>query len=330
MEINNRIVAILKDNYGIKVTLIEQKPGGWSALAFLIEDESKKYFLKVYNKKKPSVKPWIKAIDRYTPLVKWLNEQTVLKNNIVNPILTKAESNKCEDEVYVYLLSEYIEGTTIGEKKLNSEQINELAKIIGILHKNTPNIPYELKEQQTKESFNIDFCDLLSSFIYNDLDKKFDVVYEVVKPYAGCLFDNIHRMEYLSKTLKSKPHKFVLSHADAHNWNVMQGSNLMLIDWECLKLAPQEQDLILIVTESYAQQFLREYKKYIEYDNPDLDALEFYSLKRKLEDIWEWIKDLRFEGLVKSKEVTVELLKLNLDACKNTDSFQSEMKKVFK
>ncbi|UOK59611.1 hypothetical protein MGI18_13240 [Bacillus sp. OVS6] len=51
MEINNRIVAILKDNYGIKVTLIEQKPGGWSALAFLIEDESKKYFLKVYNKK---------------------------------------------------------------------------------------------------------------------------------------------------------------------------------------------------------------------------------------------------------------------------------------
>ena len=136
-------------------------------------------------------------------------------------------------------------------------------------------------------------------------------------------------MRYLSNTLKSKPHQYVLSHADPHNWNVMQGQNLMLIDWECLKLAPQEQDLILFITEQYAGQFLNEYRKYMKYDSPDFDAFEFYFLKRKLEDIWEWIKDLRFEGLVKSEEVTLELLKLTLDACTRTDSFRSEIQKVF-
>ncbi|MEY2195630.1 aminoglycoside phosphotransferase family protein [Neobacillus sp. BF23-41] len=329
MEINNRITAILNDNYGIEATSIEQRPGGWSALAFFVEDKCEKYFLKLYNKRKPSSFPWIDAIDRYTPLVKWLYNHTDLKNNLVNPIFTKLKSNQCEDEQYVYLLSEYIEGTTIADKQLSQNQVNELAKILGILHKNTSNIPNELKQQQVNESFDIDFCEYLSSFINNDLDNTDDIVLEIVKPYTGTLLEMINRMRYLSNTLKSKPYQFVLSHADAHNWNVMQGKYLMLIDWECLKLAPQEQDLILIITEPYAGQFLYEYRKYMKYESPDFDAFEFYFLKRKLEDIWEWIKNLRFEGLVKSEEVTLEFLKLNLDACTRTESFRSEIQKVF-
>ena len=102
MEINKRIEAILKKYYDIEVTHIEQRTGGWSALAFLIEDECNKYFLKVYNKKRPSIAQWICAIDRYIPLVKWLQDNTILKSNIVSPIFTKLGSNKCEDEEYVY------------------------------------------------------------------------------------------------------------------------------------------------------------------------------------------------------------------------------------
>ncbi|MCM3117494.1 aminoglycoside phosphotransferase family protein [Neobacillus sp. MER 74] len=329
MEINNRITAILNDNYGIEATSIEQRPGGWSALAFFVEDKCEKYFLKVYDKRKPSIVPWIEAIDRYTPLVKWMYNHTDLRNNLVNPILTKLKNNKCEDEQYVYLLSEYIEGTTVADQQLSQNQVNELAKILGILHNNTSNIPYELKQQQVNESFDIDFCENLSSFIHYDLDHTDDNVLEIVKPYTGTLLDKINKMRYLSNNLKRKPCQFVLSHADAHNWNVMQGKSLMLIDWECLKLAPQEQDLILIITEPYARHFLNEYKKYMKYETPDLDAFEFYFLKRKLEDIWEWIKNLRFEGLVKSEDVTLEFLKSGLDSCTRTESFRSDIQKVF-
>jgi spectinomycin phosphotransferase len=329
MEINNRITAILIENYGIEATSIEQRTGGWSALAFFVEDQCKKYFLKVYNKRKPSIAPYIDAIDRYTPLVKWLYNHTDLKNNLANPIFTKYKSNKCEDEQYVYLLSEYIEGTTIGDKQLSQNHVNELAKILGLLHMNTSNIPNGLKQQQVNENFDIDFCENLYSFIKNDLENKDDRVLEIVKPYTGTLLEKINRMRYLSNTLISKPYQFVLSHADAHNWNVMQGEYLMLIDWECLKLAPQEQDLILIITEPYAGQFVNEYRKYMKYESPDFDAFEFYFLKRKLEDIWEWIKNLRFEGHIKSEEVTLELLKLSLDSCTRTESFRSEIQKVF-
>lgn len=329
MEINNRIATVLEEYYDISPTCIEKITGGWSALAFFIQDDSKKYFLKVFNKKRPSVAQWISAIDRYIPLVQWLQDNTILHNNIVSPIFTNFQSNKCEDEEYVYLLSEYIEGNTIGENILSSDQISELAKILGILHQSTASIPNELKELQVKENFDIEFCDYLSAFICDDLHTKNDVVLQIVAPYTSYLLELIERMKVLSNSLKSKPQQFVLCHSDAHNWNIMQGQEMILIDWEGLKLAPQEQDLILNLTEPYVAQFLYEYKKYMNYDKPDLEAFEFYYLKRILEDIGSWIRDLREEGLVKSENLTLELLKLNLSACTRVEHFRENLKKVF-
>ncbi len=160
------------------------------------------------------------------------------------------------------------------------------------------------------------------------MENKDDILFELVTPYTDILLEKINRMSYLSHTLKNRPHQFVLSHSDSHNWNLMQGRHLILIDWECLKLAPQEQDLILNITEPYAKDFLSEYRKHMKYDSPDFDASEFYSLKRKLEDIWEWILDLRFQGLVKSEEATLEYLNLNLESIK-VDSTRSKIQNVF-
>ncbi|MBW8351233.1 aminoglycoside phosphotransferase family protein [Bacillus sp. IITD106] len=329
LDIKYQITKILKEYYNIDATRIEQRTGGWSALAFSIEDESKNYFLKVYNKSKPSIIQWIEAIDRYTPLVQWLHDHTELNKHLVSPIFTKYDGFKCEDESYVYLLSEFINGETIGEGTLSPNQINELARILGLLHRSTSTISYELKEQQKMEVFEIEYCDLLRSFIHHDLDKLDDEVFKIVNPYTSCLDEKIERIRYLSNILKTKSLNYVLCHADAHNWNLMQGQNLTLIDWECAKLAPQEQDLILPLTEPYAKQFLKEYKKYMDYPTPDIDAFEYYFLKRKLEDIWEWINDLRFEGLVKSEEETLNLLKTTLDECSRANRFRSDLEKVF-
>jgi thiamine kinase-like enzyme len=43
--------------------------------------------------------------------------------------------------------------------------------------------------------------------------------------------------------MKAGNHAMQLCHTDAHGWNLMQNQNLMLIDWEGLKLAPVEADL---------------------------------------------------------------------------------------
>ncbi|MEK5391376.1 hypothetical protein NSQ59_13495 [Margalitia sp. FSL K6-0131] len=51
MEIKTLIANMLIKNYQIEPRLIEQRPSGWSGLAFLVEDIREKYFLKVYDKK---------------------------------------------------------------------------------------------------------------------------------------------------------------------------------------------------------------------------------------------------------------------------------------
>lgn len=326
MMIEDRIAAALQKHYGFSSMRIEPASGGWSAKAFNVITDNKKYFLKVYDKKRDSVRQWIEAIDRYTPLVKWLHDNTVLYNYIINPILTNDKKYKCEDEDSVYILAEYIEGAIIGENRLNNRQIEELAMILGELHKSTSYIPYRLKNKQIKENFQIEFCRYLYDFINNDLYKIEDGLYKIIEPYTGCILNMIEQIMVLSGSLKRKNFEFVLCHCDAHNWNIIQGDNLILIDWECLKLAPKEQDLILNITKPYAAQFISEYKKHVDYDKPDLDAFEFYLLKRYLLDLWEWIKQLRLEGLVRSERETLGFLESSLEQCSENNDFRDDLK----
>lgn len=84
-----------------------------------------------------------------------------------------------------------------------------------------------------------------------------------------------------------------LCHTDLHPWNMMQsGQQLMLIDWEGLKLAPVEADMMFLVNEPFFDQFMNIYRK----RHPDYavnaDALQFYQGRRKLEDIWEFLEQL--------------------------------------
>ena len=163
----------------------------------------------------------------------------------------------------------------------------------------------------------------LFSFIKNDLLSKHDVVLRTVKPFTGYLLDNIKRMKYLAETLKKKPKHYVLCHGDLHYWNMIQSKHIKLIDWECANLAPPEQDLILHIAGQNAELFLSVYRKYITSYELDLDALEFYFLKRRLENVWEWIQDLRNEEVIKSKEETLKLLKINLIECTKATSFRA-------
>ncbi|MFF5994907.1 aminoglycoside phosphotransferase family protein [Lysinibacillus sp. KU-BSD001] len=323
MDRKFRIKGMLKEHYNIHARHIEQLPGGWSALAYLITDYRQKYFLKVYDKRRAAAKLWIDAIDRYIPLVDWLQHHTVLKHHLAQSLLTKTKQHYCEDREYVYLLSEFVEGYTIGGNVLNLYQVNELAKILGTLHSSTAHVPPNLIQPQTQENFNTDFCDAFSSFIKHDLTSIHDNVLRVVRPFKQELMSSINRMKYLSNKLKQKSLPFVLCHADPHNWNIIQGRNLMLIDWECVTIAPKEQDLILHITPPYARQFIMEYKKYMPYQSLDLDAFEFYFLKRRLGDIWEWIKDLRYQQNIKSEDTVLKFLKLNIVDCTKRARFRA-------
>ena len=323
MDREKQMRAILKEHYNIHAKRIVQIKGGWSAFAYLIVDSNRKYFLKVYDKKRTSSTKWINAIDQYMPIVEWLRGHTALKKHVVKPMLTNSEMYTCEDEEAVYILSAFVDGYTVGSSPLKLGQVNEIAKILGTLHRSTEDLPAHLMKQLPRENFDIGFCRSLFSFIKNDLLSKHDAVLRTVKPFTGYLLDNIKRMKYLAETLKKKPKQYVLCHGDAHYWNMIQSKHIKLIDWECANLAPPEQDLILHIAGQNAELFLSVYRKYITSYELDLDALEFYFLKRRLENVWEWIQDLRSKEAIKSQEETLKLLRINLIECTKVTSFRA-------
>jgi len=127
--------SILEDNYLIKPNKVLTQQGGWASLAYKIEDSTGAlYFLKVYEKNRKSTSYLTEHMDVYLPIVDWLHNHTPLKGKIIRMIKTQNQNYTCEDENYVYILFDYIEGTTVGENFLTKEEVLNLADIISQLH----------------------------------------------------------------------------------------------------------------------------------------------------------------------------------------------------
>ena len=86
---------ILKSNYNIETKSITLIEGGWSALAYIVEDfDNIKYLLKVYEKSRASTTYLTSKIDAYMPIIEWLNVNTKLKGKIIHPLSTLSGSFK--------------------------------------------------------------------------------------------------------------------------------------------------------------------------------------------------------------------------------------------
>ncbi|MCR8842360.1 aminoglycoside phosphotransferase family protein [Paenibacillus sp. SC116] len=295
---------MLKEQYGIEATEITTQQGGWSALAYKVHSNQNYYFLKVYEKSRASTPKWTALIDQYVPIIQWLAHHTDLQRKIPIPILTKNSTYKYEDDSGVYQLFAYIEGTTIGQSPLSHVQIRQLAEMVSELHRHGEEIPMDT--DAIKEDFKIPYLPALKEALAQDANRTLSDVKELVAPYLETMQHQIAALEGLSYTLQSSNMKMRLCHTDIHNWNLMQSNDeLILIDWEGLKLAPVEADLMFLVDEPYFDEFMAGYVKIHSHFTINHDALMFYQLRRKLEDIWEFIEQILYDDLPEQDRVEV-------------------------
>lgn len=117
---------------------------------------------------------------------------------------------------------------------------------------------------------------------------------------------NIDKVEKLSVKLSKETLPFVLCHTDVHGWNLMQSDRLILIDWECMKLAPTEADLFAFIGNLFwhncSDEFLKTYQSvHIDYEI-NLEVLEFYQARRRIEDICAFAQGLLYEKNIDDTE----------------------------
>ncbi|GAA3406092.1 phosphotransferase enzyme family protein [Paenibacillus hodogayensis] len=287
----NEIKEIVQRHYGLKVSHLSPQKGGWAALAYKVIAEGQTYFLKIYEKSRASTPKWTALIDDYVPLLLWLQEHSALQGKIPEPLPTKSGGYRCENEEGIFLLYAYIEGDTIGPAELTDDQVAQLADIVAELHAYGEEVPVPAK--RIKEDFAVPFLEPLKQVLDGRYPNVPTDVAEVLRSYVRPLSALIDTVDRLSREWKDQPLRYALCHTDLHNWNLMvSDGKLILIDWEGLRLAPVEADLMFVADEPYIEAFLGAYRRrHPEFAlNPHL--LQFYQGRRRLEDIWEWSEQL--------------------------------------
>ncbi|NLY19673.1 MAG: phosphotransferase [Tissierellia bacterium] len=191
--------SLLKENYNIDTISVEQIQGGWSALAYVITStDGHKYLLKVYEKSRASTSTLTANIEKYMPIVEWLNNNTILKDKIIKPFRTLQSNFKCEDDKNIYLLSTYIEGENLIGKELSNNQVKDLAKIVAELHSHGEDIPLDLSS--LKEDFSVAFTNQIREHL-ESISKLKPALQELLELYKKYIGSSIHDIEELSTKL---------------------------------------------------------------------------------------------------------------------------------
>jgi Ser/Thr protein kinase RdoA (MazF antagonist) len=274
---------------------ISPAEGGWSALAYKVDCGEHSCFLKVYEKKNASSAYWTALLDDYMPILAWLSHDSPLRGSVPNPILTMDGGYWCQDDDCVFVLFDFIKGETVGEKLLTPLQVTELAKIMAELHISGAAVPYPVKALE--EDFSLPFLIKLKAFLDRDLSDSPPGLRDIAGKYKAQLNEKAGELNGLADMLKRSGILKTLCHTDAHEWNLMQGSRLMLLDWEGMRLAPAEADLFMFAGKAYWKNFWNFYSNIRQGYVPDPIAMRFYTLRRRMEDIWAFMERILYDDI---------------------------------
>ena len=306
----NNLQETLSQHYHIHNALLTEVTPGWSALAYRVEAKGQQYFLKAYDKARFSSQMWIQGIDRYIPALIWLGEHTALRGRIPSIVTTTNGGYKCEDEEQLYILFDWIDGTTPRDEPLTPPQLSELSQIITELHGFGEGNP--VLANVIRESYDIHFYDSLMSRTENSDEN-------IPREYIPLIIEKLHYLSEVSSVLSKQNLPLVLCHNDIHGWNVItQGDRLVLLDWEGLKFAPAEADLFMFKYERYWGECWNEFYDVYRKTHPNLEtnetAMRFFQLRRRLWDIDEFVNNITLDN--ESIEVQEEAKQALIRGCR--------------
>lgn len=291
-----KLFSMLAKRYHILCDTLTETQAGWSALAYKATSKEKNFFVKVYDKQKNTSQSWISRIDDYMPVLLWLEQNTELKGRVPSVILSVDGNYKFEDDDFIYILFDYIDGDNLSDKPLSNAIIREIAVIVAELHNIGDNIPVPM--ENLTEIFDVTFCESIID-ILKDGQYPTDMEH-ILSSYSELILEKIQVYESLAEYLYSSKPQLILCHADIHCWNIMQDNQLKLIDWEGVRLAPAEADLFSFSEgfffENYWDEFMITYKELRPDFKLNCEALRFFRLRRLLEDIHSFSEGLMYDN----------------------------------
>jgi hypothetical protein len=267
---------------------------GWGGDCYSAETPNgEHYFLKFHDPSESvALAPSAQAF--YLPLTYQLHHQNILPH-IPHPIATIDGHLSLHLDPYTLVVTNFIEGDLVGFGPLQGEILAEVARLVGTLHRSLPELTFE---QPFIEDFSLSFKPVLTRFLAGNLAPgdpaapDLRSLNEALLPRRPEIQSALQTITRLQTYAQSSQPNMVICHTDIHGSNLIRGhdGHLYLLDWENAMIAPPEHDLIFFAGEKgFFDIFYPTYSRSFPAAQMDLRLLEFYFLRRALEDIADFI-----------------------------------------
>lgn len=251
IQIQNDLIFFLKE-LGINIKTISFIPIGEESYAWRILTKKKDIFLKYCTKKE---------ILNTLPKINKLLLQLSNYDFIVPPIVLNGKTEIPFQDGYIYAYP-YVEGNviTIDNADLDKDIVKRITEIMGEIHStNIENFDIE------REKFEYDFRKM-----YEDIKNGRDIP-EVSDLDMEKLDRVIQEFEDINNKYRDNNPDMVLTHGDITGSNILldKNSNIKLLDWDGVKIAPKERDINFL------------------FDNPNFDFKYYQSISNSNDFILE-------------------------------------------
>ncbi|MGY4884347.1 MAG: phosphotransferase [Nanobdellota archaeon] len=282
---NNEIERFLNSKYGIKSNKIKFLSSAEDGDYYKVSSKDNAYFLKIYLTGKIFSKSK-KELSSINEFLYNLREKYGF-NHAHAPVRNKDKKTISSFKGRPFILLEFIPGEN--PKELTIKDYEKLGKIISKLH-NLPKAHFKnIKSDRfnfslEKKIFNILNILEKSNFKQRTSASRLKDLFVGNKKFIAELFTFLKKE---SLYIKGKKKDYVICHGDLHKGNILKSNKgIFIIDWEHLKLALPEQDLMWFrEKDGIKKQFYGPYldglnKKYVF----DKRAMKFYTLKKGMEE----------------------------------------------
>jgi spectinomycin phosphotransferase len=241
---DEKIVAVVQDQYSIPVAGLEFLPIGNDASAFSYRVEAKDgnlYFLKVKTKVS-------NLGSLFVP--KFLKDHGV--KQVVAPLSSNTQNLLAEMDGFSIILYPFVAGQEAMNIGMTDSQWIELGSVLKQIHHTE--LPSDLLQFVGRETFNSKWMSFAKGLHARVNTPSFDDTHQ--KELAAFWKKNnqiirtlLERAETIGERLQQANLGLVLCHADIHTANILitDETNMFLVDWDDTLLAPKEWDLMFIL-----------------------------------------------------------------------------------
>lgn len=280
---NDLIRKTIAEQYGIAIDRITDAPRQFVAETYILDCQNIQYFCKIVTKPL-----FIRPIVESLPILKSLHEQGM--DRAAYPIPTQKGDLYLRAGNALIVLFNYI-----AARQSEAYDYYSFGELIARVHSMTAKIHIPIPQEKFVYRYADTFPQQLEQIVKGEAgDAISRSLTSLVTKYNDEIHHDYDSFMSLRQELRGGRSRMVITHGDpGGNTLVKSPTDLYLIDWDSILLAPPERDTWFFVHEP---EFIRGYRSHYPEYHADPALCRYFTYKRYFEDLVEYFTEIRGDG----------------------------------